>query len=107
MLPRFNAAYMPCSSCTFARDIAAEYAQDDSPAQMGLDRHPRAQESCAMPERASRLRSFVGEVPGARSPFPPIADYALLSDCHVAALLAPSGAVEWMCLPRMDGPSIF
>ena len=42
-----------------------------------------------------------------RSPFPPIADYAFLSDCHTTALVAPSGAVEWMCLPRMDSPSVF
>jgi len=41
------------------------------------------------------------------SPFPPIAEYAFLSDCHVTALVAPSGSVEWMCLPRMDGPSVF
>ena len=41
------------------------------------------------------------------SPFPPIADYAFLSDCEVTALVAPGGRVEWMCLPRMDGPSIF
>jgi len=43
----------------------------------------------------------------AGSPFPPIADYAFLSDCEVCALVAPSGSVEWMCLPRMDGPSVF
>jgi len=41
------------------------------------------------------------------SPFPPIADYAFLSDCETCALVAPSGAVEWMCLPRFDGPSVF
>ena len=41
------------------------------------------------------------------SPYPPIADYGFLSDCEVTALVAPSGAVEWMCLPRMDCPSIF
>jgi hypothetical protein len=41
------------------------------------------------------------------SPFPPIADHGFLSDCEVSALLAPSGNVEWMCLPRMDGPSVF
>ena len=41
------------------------------------------------------------------SPFPAIADYAFLSDCEVVALIAPSGNVEWMCLPRMDGPSVF
>src|SRR5258707_5817771 len=36
------------------------------------------------------------------SPFPPIADYGFLSDCEVAALIAPSGSVEWMCLPRLQ-----
>jgi GH15 family glucan-1,4-alpha-glucosidase len=41
------------------------------------------------------------------SPFPPIADYAFLSDCETVALVAPGGAVEWMCLPRVDSPSIF
>ena len=42
-----------------------------------------------------------------RSPFPPIADYGFLSDCEASALIAPSGNVEWMCLPRMDSPSLF
>ena len=41
------------------------------------------------------------------SPYPPIADYGFLSDCEVTALIAPGGAVEWMCLPRMDSPSVF
>ncbi len=41
------------------------------------------------------------------SPYPPIADYGFLSDCEVTALIAPGGSVEWMCLPRMDGPSVF
>ncbi|MGP0053497.1 MAG: glycoside hydrolase family 15 protein [Solirubrobacteraceae bacterium] len=42
-----------------------------------------------------------------RSAFPPIADYAFLSDCETTALVAPNGNVEWMCLPRMDSPSVF
>jgi len=41
------------------------------------------------------------------SPFPPIADYGFLSDCEVTALVSPGGSVEWMCLPRMDSPSVF
>ena len=41
------------------------------------------------------------------SPFPPIGDYAFLSDCETTALVAPSGNVEWMCLPRLDSPSVF
>ena len=46
-------------------------------------------------------------MPGGASPFPPIADYGFLSDCHTTALVAPSGSVEWMCVPRMDSPSVF
>ena len=30
-----------------------------------------------------------------------------LSDCETCALVAPSGNVEWLCLPRFDSPSIF
>ena len=39
--------------------------------------------------------------------FPPIAEYAFLSDCENSALVAPDGSVEWLCLPRPDSPSIF
>ena len=41
------------------------------------------------------------------SPFPPIAEYGFLSDCETAALVAPSGNVEWLCIPRIDSPSVF
>jgi GH15 family glucan-1,4-alpha-glucosidase len=41
------------------------------------------------------------------SAFPPIGDYGFLSDCETAALVGPNGNVEWLCLPRMDSPSVF
>jgi GH15 family glucan-1,4-alpha-glucosidase len=53
------------------------------------------------------MRQVVGDVPLAGSPYPPIGEYAFLSDCETCALVAPSGNIEWMCLPRFDGPSIF
>ncbi|ACZ31684.1 glycoside hydrolase 15-related protein [Xylanimonas cellulosilytica DSM 15894] len=60
---------------------------------------------------SSHLAAPVGAggamTPEGRSPFPAIADYGFLSDCETNALVAPSGAVEWMCLPRPDSPSVF
>jgi GH15 family glucan-1,4-alpha-glucosidase len=41
------------------------------------------------------------------SPYPPIGTYGFLSDCHTGALVAYDGAIEWMCLPYFDSPSIF
>ncbi len=39
--------------------------------------------------------------------FPPIGDYAFLSDCENTLLVAPTGSIEWMCLPRPHDPSLF
>ena len=43
----------------------------------------------------------------APSPFPPIADYGFLSNCHTGALIAPDGGIGWLCVPRFDSPSVF
>ncbi len=60
----------------------------------------------AAPSRPS-IAAAAGRPAPQITPFPPIGDYAFLSDCEVTALIAPSGAIEWMCLPRMDAASVF
>ena len=67
-----------------------------------------AKRSCprSVKGQQSRGRSPVAPAYG-MSPFPPIGEYGFLSDCEVTALVAPSGNVEWLCLPRFDSPSVF
>jgi GH15 family glucan-1,4-alpha-glucosidase len=54
-----------------------------------------------------RQLPFEPDVAEGPSAFPPIAEYAFLSDCETNALVAPSGNVEWLAAPRPDGRSVF
>lgn len=48
-----------------------------------------------------------GTASGVSDGYRPIGDYAVITDCHTAALVSPGGSIDWFCPPRFDAGSCF
>ena len=34
-------------------------------------------------------------------------NYGVIGNCSTAALISEKGAIEWLCFPEFDSPSVF
>src|SRR5580765_4365728 len=53
--------------------------------------------------RSASLR----KTPGVSDEYPPISDYALLSDCHSGALVSRDGSIDWCVFHRFEARPVF
>jgi threonine dehydrogenase-like Zn-dependent dehydrogenase len=68
----------------------------------GSDGGPRSHQSLRRGRREAGGRGMRG-VPI----YPPIADYALLSDCHSCALVSTDGSIDWCTFHRFEARPVF
>jgi GH15 family glucan-1,4-alpha-glucosidase len=60
------------------------------------------------PDQTMEFQDKEGDVQSLNTnTYPPIGDYGYIADCHSAALVSTTGAIDWCCMPRIDSSSCF
>lgn len=55
----------------------------------------------------SKPQTSALDTPGTGATRPPALDHGAIGNGRLIALVSPTSAIEWLCLPRFDSPSVF